>query len=78
MVRILKKYDRSIFIITPNFAKVAFPILKIRQDGGLNSGLNGGLKLLLDIIKTNPGIKAKDASELLGKFKRTDRVSTYV
>ena len=66
MIRILKKYDRSIFTITPNFIKVAFPFLKIRQDGGLNGGLNGGLKLLLDVIKNNPGIRAKDASELLG------------
>lgn len=66
MIRILKKYDRSIFTITPNFIKVAFPILKIRRGGGLNGGLNGGLKLLFDIIKTNPGIRAKDASELLG------------
>ena len=55
------KYDRSIFTITPNFIKVAFPFLIIRPDGGLN----GGLKLLLDVIKSNPGIRAKDASALL-------------
>ncbi len=78
MIRILKKYDSSIFTITPNFIRVAFPFLKdIRfgnitrkeRDGGLNGGLNGGLssrlKLLLGIIKNNPGIKAKDASILL-------------
>ncbi len=73
MIRILKKYDCSIFTITPNFIKVAFPFLTIRPDGvlsgginsGLNGGLNGGLKLLLDVIKSNPGIKAKDASALL-------------
>ena len=56
-----QEYDRSIFTITPNFIKVAFPLLIIRPDGGLN----GGLKLLLDVIKSNPGIKAKDASALL-------------
>lgn len=28
-------------------------------------GLNDGLKLLLDVIKNNLGIRAKDASELL-------------
>ena len=61
MKRILKKYDQSIFTITPNFMKVAFPFLKVRQDGVLN----GGLKLLLDVIENNPGIRAKDASELL-------------
>lgn len=78
MIRILKKYDRSIFTITSNFIRVAFPILdaaradnqiKDKQDGGLNGGLigglNGGLKLLLEIIKNNPGIKAKDAATLL-------------
>lgn len=65
MIRILKKYDRSIFTITPNFIKVAFPFLIIRSDGGLNGGLNGGLKLLFDVIKSNPGIRAKDASKLL-------------
>ena len=65
MIRILKKYDRSIFTITPNFIKVSFPFLIIRQDGGLNGGLNGGLKSLLDVIRSNPGIKSNDASELL-------------
>lgn len=66
MIRILKKYDRSIFTITPNFIKVVFPFLKTKQDGGLNGGLNGGLKSLLDVIESNPGIRAKVASELLG------------
>jgi predicted transcriptional regulator len=66
MIRILKKYDRSIFTITPNFVKVAFPFKKIRQDGELSGGLSGGLKSLLNLIKNNPGIRAKDASELLG------------
>lgn len=59
MIRILKKYDRAIFIIPPNFIKVTFPFLIIKQGGGLN----GGLKLLFDVIKNNPGIKVKDASE---------------
>lgn len=57
MIRILKKYDRSIYTITPNFIKVAFPFMKTRH--------GGGLKLLLNVIKNNPGIRDKDASELL-------------
>lgn len=32
----------------------------------INGGLNGGLKSLLEIIRNNPGIKAKDATKLLG------------
>jgi len=34
---------------------------------GLSEGLNEGLKTLLDIIKRNPGIKAKNCSEQLNK-----------
>ncbi|SNS69457.1 hypothetical protein SAMN05446037_101752 [Anaerovirgula multivorans] len=71
MIRILKKYDPSIFTITPNFIRVAFPFLNTIEftgkveKGGLNDGLNSGLKSLFDIIKNNHGIKAKDASSLL-------------
>ncbi len=73
MIRILKKYDRSIFTITSNFIKVSFPFSKVEQNGGLNGGLNSGLngglnsglKLLLELIKNNPGIKAKDAATML-------------
>jgi len=73
MIRILKKYDRSIFSITPNFIRVAFPFIKVMksenqvksEDSGLNGGLNSGLKLLLEVVKNNPGIKAKDVSRLL-------------
>lgn len=73
MIRILKKYDRSIFTITPNFIRATFPFvneinnseLNSGLNGGLNSGLNDGLKSLLNVIKNSPGIKAKDASSLL-------------
>lgn len=40
MARILKRYDRSIFTITPNFVRVVFPFkskLKL-ENGGLNGG----------------------------------------
>lgn len=71
MARILKKYDRSIFTITPNFIRVVFRFknkFKLegrKEDGGLNGGLDYGLKSLLNVIKSNPGIKAKDVSLLL-------------
>ena len=67
MIRILKKYDRSIFTITPNFIRVTFPFSNSIElaDKIESGGLNGGLKSLFDIIKNNPGIKAKDASKLL-------------
>ena len=61
MIRILKKYDRSIFTITPNFIRVTFPFVKNIQ----HEGLNEGLKSLLSVIENNPGIKAKDTSLLL-------------
>lgn len=38
---------------------------------GLGEGLNEGLKALLDIIKNNAGIKAKDVSKLLNKPIKT-------
>ncbi|MEW9124630.1 MAG: ATP-binding protein [Thermotaleaceae bacterium] len=67
MIRILKKYDRSIFTITPNFIRVAFPFSNVIEFASEieNGGLNGGLKSLFDIIKNNPGIKTKEASDLL-------------
>jgi len=43
--------------LVQGMSKVAFSFLIIRQGGGLKS--------LLDVIKNNPGIKSKDASELL-------------
>jgi predicted HTH transcriptional regulator len=61
MIRILKKYESSIFIITPNFIRVTFHFINQIE----NSGLNDGLKSLLTIVKNNPGIKAKSAPLLL-------------
>lgn len=65
MIRILKKYDRSIFTISPNFIRVTFHFLNTIENGGLNKGLNEGLKSLFSVIRDNPGIKAKDASLML-------------
>lgn len=69
LTRIPKKYDRSIYTVTPNFIKAAFSFLKISQNGGLNGRLNGGLKSLLEVIKNNPGIMTKEASELYCTIK---------
>jgi len=56
--KFLHKYSTSPAYKEKDRTVLGFPFLKIRRDGGL--------KLLLDVIKNNPGIRAKDASELLG------------
>jgi ATP-dependent DNA helicase RecG len=72
MTRILKKYKRSIFIITPNFVRVTFQFTdKVNLQGeGQNGTLNSGLKSLIEVIENNPGIKAKDAAVLLNNRPR--------
>ena len=44
--------------------------LKKGVSEGLNEGLNEGLKSLWQVIRENPGIKAKDASKLLSDRPR--------
>ncbi len=82
MIRILKKYDRSIFIITPNFIRVIFPFSNVIELTGQkkNEGLNEGLKSLLLVIKNNPGIKAKDAFKVLNdrSIKTIERQIAYL
>ena len=69
MSRILKAYDRSVFELTPSFTVVTFPFEKafISPHGKIN----GEMKTLLEMLKTNAEATIPDLAELTGKSQRT-------
>jgi len=69
MSRILKAYDRSVFELTPSFTVVTFPFEEafISPHGKIN----GEMKTLLEVLKTNAEATIPDLAELTGKSQRT-------
>ncbi|OGF44625.1 MAG: hypothetical protein A2231_12905 [Candidatus Firestonebacteria bacterium RIFOXYA2_FULL_40_8] len=68
------KFESDMFFTTVFFRPKPFPIGGVSGglNVGLNVGLNKGLRTLLDAIRSNPGIKAKDLYALLkGRVTRT-------
>ena len=69
MSRILKAYDRSVFELTPSFTVVTFPF----EEAFVSSSgkINGEIKTLLEVLKTNGDATIPDLAELTGKSQRT-------
>jgi predicted HTH transcriptional regulator len=69
MSRILRAYDRSIFELSPSFTVVTFPF---EEAFILPSGeINGKIKSILDVLKTNPDATIPDLVELTGRSQRS-------
>jgi predicted HTH transcriptional regulator len=69
MSRILRAYDRSIFELSPSFTVVTFPF---EEAFILPSGeINGKIKSILDVLKTNPDATIPNLVELTGKSQRS-------
>jgi len=69
MSRILDVYDRSIFELTPSFAIVTFPFAEGFEN--INEKINGKIKSLLEIMKSNPTATIPDLIEVTGKSQST-------
>lgn len=88
MLRIMKHYDRSNFIITPNFMRVVLPFSTRAELGDvvndeINDELNDEIKLskteksVYDIIKDNPVATMNDIANIIGKSKKTVERAIY-
>ncbi|MFI3129289.1 MAG: putative DNA binding domain-containing protein [Bacillota bacterium] len=82
LLRILKHYDKSNFIITPNFLRVVLPFSSREELGndtsvGINVGLSVGIKLteterlVYGMIKSDTNIVTTDIAAGVGKSQRT-------
>jgi len=70
--RILKKYDRSIFIFSPNFLKVNFPLENVGENVGVKTiKLNNTQKIIISLINQDKYITQVEISEKLNKNIRT-------
>ena len=72
--KLIREYGLEVnFEVDSDWFRIIFyrKLQRSKADEGLNEGLNEGLKTLLNLIKNNHGIKAKDVSELLNKPIKT-------
>lgn len=68
--KLIREYGLEVnFEVDSDWFRIIF--YRKLQRGKADEGLNEGLNVLLDIIKNNPGIKAKDVSGLLNKPIKT-------
>ena len=73
MSRILNVYDRSIFELTPSFTVVTFPFAKgfdsLNEE--INDKINGKIKSVLEILKSDPTATIPDLAQATGKSQST-------
>lgn len=74
--RILQSYAEDCFVFSDNFIRMVFPALENafiipNLVGGVSGGVSGGVKLLLNYIEKNPGVKASKISQEFDLPQRT-------
>ena len=63
--RILEVYDRDSFVIKQNYMRNIFYKNENSLDEGVNGGVNGGVNDILEFIKNNPNLRAKQISDAI-------------
>jgi len=69
--RILEVYDRDSFVIKQNYMRNIFYKNENSLDEGVNGGVNGGVNDILEFIKNNPNLRAKQISDAITVPLRT-------
>lgn len=65
--RILEVYDRDSFVIKQNYMRNIF----YKNENSLDEGVNGGVNDILEFIKNNPNLRAKQISDAITVPLRT-------
>lgn len=84
MSRILHAYDKNIFEISEHFVKVSFPFSKPKKqpiiaNGDESGDDNGDENKILEILKSNPYITAKNMSQQSGiSTRKISRIIKYL
>jgi len=69
--RILEVYDRDSFVIKQNYMRNIFYKNENSLDEGVSGGVNGGVNDILEFIKNNPNLRAKQISDAITVPLRT-------